>query len=789
MPQSCDPFRQNHKRIAAETLLGIYGDLDDYHLFLSIGKVVPWLSATGSNMDTDPPSNIDSVRSDTDFWRSVFAHKRIDRSDVSIVVRRYDWVPGVVYTPYRDDIDLFDDLNPAPFYALVDEERVYKCIDNLGGAASTVAPTHTDSSIRKLADGYRWKFLYRIPESKRKFLTRTRGSSIGYMPVEFVRDIQTNDERVLQWNVQQDAVDGEIAFIRMNSEVQPFVVSDKCVFPNAANQVVANAMAGTTGVTLSSPFLFLSSDYYKDMILSIDSQNGRGQRRVIKRFMPSAGGNSAFVVVDQPFVLGLSGGDNPSRFSIVPHIKVVGDGNAYNNSLNPNSTAAEVAVRFGGTAGTDVSIRAGLTSDDCRAYFETQKFVDSIEIVDGGKNYTFAELEYVKGLDVPSGKVNLEDLATPVLSPPGGHGSNALKELGASSIMIVKEYSGGENGKVSTENDYRQFALLLDPLLTEKQVRLSFFQPGVSGSFAVGATAAQQGITGYDAAYGTVVSWRAGTSGHSGTNELVLTNIRGGDFAFGATMSPASLRIFNVDTRTEAGSENRKLLRLTLGEVCGAFAAEDFTRGFIAHGVGDFERSMPPSRASGEVYAWEAKLGTNSFGYLYLENVVGDFKVGERVSQTSKLFVGGLDGDIEGIGQILAIDTVIRNGVDTYDQTTSLVLAYNGTNLFGNTTFEEDSFVNFADTGTGSASGYVMDWFTGGSGTTGELRLLGVQGKFAVGMATTYGETGDYKAGLTSILHEGELKYRSGEILYIQNMKPIQRSFEQKEEIKIVIDF
>jgi hypothetical protein len=780
MSQSCDPFRQNHKRTTSQKLLEVYGDLDDNHLYLSIGKVVPWIVG-GS--DTSPPQNLDSVQSDTDFWRSVFAHRRIDRSDVSIVVRRYDWTPGVVYMAYRDNIDLFDDFNPSPFYVLVDEERVYKCIDNLGGSKSLVVPTHTDSTIRRLSDGYRWKFLYQIPESKRKFLTKTKGNSVGYMPVEYVDYLRVGDERILQWNVQENAIDGEIAHIAVNPEVQGFVLTEFCLFPNSNNVVVSDVMPGSTGVTLASPFMFFSPDYYKDMVLSIDSNVGRGQRRVITGFYPSGGGNSAFVTVNDPFRFGLSGGSNPSRFSIVPNIIVVGDGTAYNNISNPYAKAAEVSVRFGGTAGTDTSVRPN--ADDCDAYYETQKFVDSIEIVNGGKNYTFASLEYVKGLDVPSGKARLEDLATPIMSPPGGHGSNPVKELGASSIMIVKEYRGSESGKISTENDFRQFGLLLDPLLKEKQVRIAFFEPGLSGSFAVGATAAQDGTTGVAAAYGTVVSWYAGSSGHSGTNELVLTNIRDGNFVHGATMS--GLHIFNVDTRTEAGSEVRKLLRLTLGNICDPFTANDFTRGFLAHAVGDYETTMPPSRALGEVYAWEPRLGTNSFAYLFLENVVGEFKVGERVSQTDKLY-GAFTGDIVGLGQILAIDTVIREGVDTYDQTTSIVVGYNGTNLFDSTSFVEDEFVVFDNGATGVANGYVMDWSVVGDGTTGQIRLLGTQGVFEMGMSATYGKD-DSLATISAILHTGELQYRSGEILYIQNMKPIQRSYDQKEEIKIVIDF
>jgi hypothetical protein len=34
---------------------------------------------------------------------------------------------------------------------LVDEERVYKCIDNNYGAPSTVAPTHTDTDVKTLS--------------------------------------------------------------------------------------------------------------------------------------------------------------------------------------------------------------------------------------------------------------------------------------------------------------------------------------------------------------------------------------------------------------------------------------------------------------------------------------------------------------------------------------------------------------------------------------------------------------------------------------------------------------
>jgi len=429
-------------------------------------------------------------------------------------------------------------------------------------------------------------------------------------------------------------------------------------------------------------------------------------------------------------------------------------------------------------------------------------------LVDGGKNYTFASLNFVKGLAVPTGKVNLQDLAEPVMSPIGGHGANPVKELGASSIMIVKEYFRSEEGKVSTENDYRQFGLLLNPLLEEKHVRLQFYQSGLTGTFAVGATAIQATAGGYDPAYGKVVSWRDGVSGHSGTSELILTNIRGGDFEFGGTVG--GLKIMNVREKTVAGTEGRRLLKLKVAPTAVSFSGggTDFTEGYIAIGVGDYETSTPPSRATGEIYSWEPSLGSNKSGYLYLEEPVGSFKQGERLTQVDPLYSGFVGTGLSGVAEIISIDSIVRpltpyswccqsgnststNGGSVYDQTTSVVVEYDSTNEFDANSFTEDNYQEFAYGATSSANGYIMDWSAGTSGTTGTLRISGTQGRFYVGMTTPYyvSPTLTASAQVTQVLHTGELKYRSGEILYIQNMKPIQRGFEQKEEIKIVIDF
>ena len=69
------------------------------------------------------------------------------------------------------------------------------------------------------------------------------------------------------------------------------------------------------------------------------------------------------------------------------------------------------------------------------------------------------------------------------------------------------------------------------------------------------------------------------------------------------------------------------------------------------------------------------------------------------------------------------------------------------------------------------------------TGTTGALHLTNVVGSFTAG---TYTDAGTNT--ITKIEYP-DLVIGSGEVLYIQNIKPIQRNLEQKEEFKILIGF
>lgn len=90
----------------------------------------------------------------------------------------------------------------------------------------------------------------------------------------------------------------------------------------------------------------------------------------------------------------------------------------------------------------------------------TAQIVDSITVTSQGKGYTSATVNIVGGGG--SGA-----MARAIISPPGGHGSKPLYELGGGNIMLNPQLIRDEGGILPVTNDYRKIALLLQPLLND----------------------------------------------------------------------------------------------------------------------------------------------------------------------------------------------------------------------------------------------------------------------------------------------------------------------------------
>lgn len=136
--------------------------------YVLIGRNTKWNDA-----DTPPALNDTSIVV-YDTFNSMIAGKRVVGSDIALVIPRFDWISGTVYTAYDDQANsasFFSSANGN--YVITDTLSVYRCVDNSNGSPSIIKPTG-DYSINhgfiRLADGYVWKYMYRIPLGNR-FIT------------------------------------------------------------------------------------------------------------------------------------------------------------------------------------------------------------------------------------------------------------------------------------------------------------------------------------------------------------------------------------------------------------------------------------------------------------------------------------------------------------------------------------------------------------------------------------------------------------------------------------------
>jgi hypothetical protein len=174
-------------------------------------------------------------------------------------------------------------------------------------------------------------------------------------------------------------------------------------------------------------------------------------------------------------------------------------------------------VAFGLTAGTNTTIHAagaGYT-------------FGTINLASG---YTFSDsaLTTASAIGGSGGAVNV------VISPKGGHGFNAIEELGGHYVMMATTLTAAEGDDVSTENDFRKLGIVVNPysygttsVATESTARMTYALKLTSqaGTFD-GDEKISQATTG---AIGKVVEW------DSANSILYYTQERFGDYGTNGT--------------------------------------------------------------------------------------------------------------------------------------------------------------------------------------------------------------------------------------------------------------
>jgi len=151
-----------------------------------LGNVTPWPvdANTGLEIVSAPTQDQKYLKS---VFKNMFVAKLVNSSNISPVIQRVDWVSGVIYDYYRDDIDILakdiNGMNVYNFYVRNSYGQVFKCLWNNNGNTSVLEPFFQPGSmgtnnIFQSSDGYKWKYIYTIDKGSSQIFMDT-----NWMPV------------------------------------------------------------------------------------------------------------------------------------------------------------------------------------------------------------------------------------------------------------------------------------------------------------------------------------------------------------------------------------------------------------------------------------------------------------------------------------------------------------------------------------------------------------------------------------------------------------------------------
>ncbi len=401
-------------------------------IYLMIAKDSPWSGnstgqyADGSYSDSVIPIPKDTVVAPFLHYNDTIAAKLINVSDVSHVIKRLNWTSGTVYDEYDHEQD---DLIDKNFFVMTDQYNVYKCISNNNGAASTDKPTGQGTGIGDGAtDKYRWKFMYEVQQADvLKYVTT------DWLPVKYL----TANDGTSQWLTQQAAVDGALEHIDVTNVGSGYNYVDSGISPAAAT---------ATTLVLRTQAEATTDDVYNGATVYIaNATAGAGQQAIITDYVAS----TRTITVPTWDVIPTG----TIEYQVFPTITI----SHGSETPAPSTLATAIVTAMSG----DTIARVAMTNVGAG-------YRSATAVVSGG------------------GSSPAHALLSARIGPVGGHGANAVTEMGGAYVMINIRLVGTEAGIFETGDDFRKVILLANPLqesdgAVATATRYGPTDPGVSG--------------------------------------------------------------------------------------------------------------------------------------------------------------------------------------------------------------------------------------------------------------------------------------------------------------------
>lgn len=362
-----------------------------------------WIGKVQDWTGGTPSTPVDTIKNtEYDIWRTMFAMKKIASVDIRNAIARYDWVSGKVYK-------MWDDQNTTLFDDPPDKNSFY-----IVTTTTEVFRIYKCLYNNEGAQSTVQPDTTNVNEAQTtadgyvwKFMYSINAGDTfkfvtnNYIPVRTL----TSDDGSAQWNVQQAAANGAINVILVQNPGSQYKWSTGLIQSGSAGQYVL----GTVANNVSS--VYVGSSIYSDEEVS----------RII-----GYDGSSNTVTIDPDFLSSKTG----SNYVIGPTVNIIGNG--YGARAYANVTPA--TIDYGS--------------------------INRITVANTGLNYAWADITITANTSYGSAGT-----ARAIMGPPGGHGKDAIAELGGYNVMAAISLEGGETGNtIATGNEFHQYGLIYNVL-------------------------------------------------------------------------------------------------------------------------------------------------------------------------------------------------------------------------------------------------------------------------------------------------------------------------------------
>lgn len=388
---------------------------NDYYVFVS-------------SVASDQLTRVNAVNSQysvNQFLENTLFGKKILPSDVKFMIKYHAWQKDQVYVQYDDQVN----LEGQRFYAVVGpnnndsgDYRVYKCLSNNNGAASTVPPNFnpvTVNQIYRTADGYVWKFMYvlSVPEFEAY-------NASGYIPLvgNFEIDPTANTNNIVTGSEISDIF------------VENFIDNNGYPYLDAPGSIIAGPPGNDSTILLRSDFLSKQSDYYSGMSLYISNiaDNTAYVYEIVSYTWNNSTSRGTVLVKGDPRGDGIV---QNSGFSILPRIEITGDG----------SGAVAIPRIVNGN-------------------------ITNVQVLESGSGYHNVQATVVDPLydfdPAGSNSIDVRAVLRPVLSPRGYHNYNLIDEMHCRHVLLYGYITEADNNKIGATNTYSVIGVVKNPTFT-----------------------------------------------------------------------------------------------------------------------------------------------------------------------------------------------------------------------------------------------------------------------------------------------------------------------------------